>query len=122
SADLRARALLAQYYRADGYAEEAGRWGYFNEATPAERAAYEHQCAHRRHEHWTATYILRGLRWTAPLESVPQEVCTILTDLRNRSERETTTWWDKVHPVRSLLARALSRLTRTPAAAREASG
>lgn len=109
--DLAARALLAQYYRADGYLDEAGRWGYLGGATPTEVAAYEHQCAHRRHSAWTATYILRGLHWTGPVESAPDDVRTILADLENRSDREAAAWWDRPHPVRALVARALKRFT-----------
>ena len=105
SDDLAARALLAELYRADGHRDEAGRWGWFGAATPDEVAAYEHQCAHRTTPAWTATSILRGLRWTAPVEHAPPHVREVLEDLARRSAEESARWERETHPLRTVLER-----------------
>jgi hypothetical protein len=67
-----ARRLLADLYRADGYCDEAGRWGYLVEdgATAEECAAYERACAHRLrpNEAWTNLCLRRSLHWTVAIE------------------------------------------------------
>lgn len=105
--DLAARALLAEYYRAEGYLDEAGRWGYFGGATPEEIAAFEHQSAHGLSSPWAATYILGRLRWTGPLERAPASVQATLNELRNQSNQETAAWYQRTRPLRTLLKRAL---------------
>ncbi|SDU92624.1 hypothetical protein SAMN04488544_2077 [Microlunatus sagamiharensis] len=105
SDDLDARALLAGLYRADGHRDEAGRWGWFGAADPEEVAAYEHQCAHRMTPSWTATSILRGLRWRAPLEDAPPHVREALQDLARRSAEESARWERAAHPLRTVLER-----------------
>jgi len=105
SDDLDARALLAGLYRADGHRDEAGRWGWFGAATADEVAAYERQCAHRMTPAWTATSILRGLRWRAPLEGAPPHVREALQDLAQRSAEERARWERAAHPLRTVLER-----------------
>jgi hypothetical protein len=85
-----ARRLLTELYRADGHADEAGRWGYLltDGATTAERAAYERACAHRLTPAWTATYIRKGLHWNAPVDSADAYTAGILHQLDARAAAE----------------------------------
>ncbi len=89
-ASMTARRLLADLYRADGYPDEAGRWGYLLEgwATAEERTAYEKACAHRLHPRWTSTYIRKGLRWSVPVEAADANAAAILRELDARSLTE----------------------------------
>jgi len=111
SDDLDARAQLASYYRADGYLDEAGRWGYLGGATAHEIDAYEQQCAHRVNTGWTATYILRGLRWSSPLESAPAQVRTVLEALEQRAAAEEALWWQQAHPIGTAIKRVRERFS-----------
>lgn len=103
-ASMEARRLLAELYRADGYPDEAGRWGYLlaDGATANERAAYERACAHRLHPMWTNTCVRRGLRWTAPLSQADDYAAGVLRRLDeaaaaeregHRRELESRLWY-----------------------------
>lgn len=88
-ANLLARAYLAHLYRLDGYADEAGRWGYFDAATTAvERASYAHSCVHRRGKWFPMTSTLNGLHWPADVEAPNPDVAAILTKLREGAAAE----------------------------------
>ena len=72
--DLAARRLLAQLYRADGYRDQAGRWGYLvpGVTTGAERNAFLSGLRsdpvsgrYRRPDRWVATRTLALLGWPA---------------------------------------------------------
>ncbi len=108
-ASITARRLLAELYRADGYLDEAGRWGYLLEdgATAEERAAYERACAYRLHPRWTSTYIRKGLRWNAPVEAADDYAAAILRELDARSAAEEEDYhraldaiiWNRIGPA-----------------------
>ena len=99
--------MLAECYRAEGYSDEVGRWGYFGGATPEEIAAFKHQSTHGLYSPWAATYILRRLQWTGPLELAPASVQATLNELQTRSNQETAAWYQRTMPLRTLLKRAL---------------
>jgi hypothetical protein len=110
---MHARRLLADLYRADGHPDEAGRWGYLLErgATPAERAAYERACAHRLHPRWTSTYIRKGLRWNAPVETADDYAAAILRELDARSAAEQENYRRAVDAIIwNRIGRAIGRL------------
>lgn len=115
---MKARRLLADLYRADGYPDEAGRWGYLlaDGSTAEERATYDRACANRLHPIWTNTCVRRGLRWTVPLEEADDYAADILRRLdeaaadeaeRHRRDLESTLWYRvarAIPPLRGLLS------------------
>jgi hypothetical protein len=112
-ASMTARRLLADVYRADGYWDEAGRWGYLLEggATPKERAAYERACAHRLHQGWTGTYIRKGLHWNAPVDMADDYAAVILRELDARAATEDENYRRAVDAIIwHRIARAFRRL------------
>lgn len=66
-----ARAELVLLYRAAGYPQEAGRWGFLlaDGASADELVAFEAGCSARLTSDWTATMMRKAIRW--PTELVP---------------------------------------------------
>jgi hypothetical protein len=110
-----ARRLLTELYRADGHADEAGRWGYLlrDGATTEERAAYERACAYRLTPNWTATYLRNGLHWNASVESADDYAAGILRQLDTRAAAEAEDHRRAIDAmIWNRIARALARLRR----------
>jgi hypothetical protein len=86
--DLRER--LAEMYRADGDAAQAGRWGYLGEQrSDGEAAAFEKAYAGDPVE------MMRALGWRGPEDAAGQTAQQRLQQLRARAEREVggpVTW------------------------------
>lgn len=104
-----ARRLLTEAYRADGYLDEAGRWGYLDPdgATEQERAAYERACAHRRGPDYAAICTRNGLHWPPGTPAPAPYATERLALLDTQAAAAQEAWEAKINPAAAaILARA----------------
>lgn len=108
---MEARRLLAEAYRADGYADEAGRWGYLDAdaATADERAAYEHGCKHRLGPARAAISIRSGLHWPPGTAAPTEFTLKALEVLDAQAAVEHRAWQAKVNPAPAHIAARAAR-------------
>jgi hypothetical protein len=104
-----ARRLLTEAYRADGYLDEAGRWGYLDPdgATEQERAAYERACAHRRDLDYAPIKTRNGLHWPPGTPAPTPYANDMLAFLDTQATAAQEAWEAKINPgPAAILARA----------------
>lgn len=96
--DVAARRALAELYRADGYHDQAGRWGYLvaGFATERERRAFLSAARYvpafgrkrRQLNLWPATYTLRLLEWPRDVAHPDPGIADVLHELTRLADAE----------------------------------
>jgi hypothetical protein len=90
SGSLEARRLLAELYRRDGYADQAGRWGYLVEdgATDRERMLFERSATFPFPGMVNAEHLRGLLGWSGPVDSAPSFTRAVLHDVDRRAAEQ----------------------------------